>query len=226
METTMFDFNDSSRSPRISTREAAPTPRARNTGTVRRDFIFEQYLSRLPVPLLFVSAAGELLFATPEGRRELERWNRALPQAATLTEQSLLPANIDRLLDGATKFRSRKREPVVSWSVRHPKLQNLHLQMDECHGTRDDGGLAGYWVTFLDHEPEDADAAPSANALTLLQGLSPSERKVALLVSRGLTNGQVAASIVRSVRTVEFQLHSIYKKLGVKGRTQLALALN
>ena len=49
---------------------------------------------------------------------------------------------------------------------------------------------------------------------------------MALLVSRGLTNGQVAASIVRSVRTVEFQLHSIYKKLGVKGRTQLALALN
>lgn len=52
--------------------------------------------------------------------------------------------------------------------------------------------------------------------------LTPSERQVALLVAEGRTNREVAAALVLSERTVEGHLSSIYAKLGVRSRSELA----
>jgi DNA-binding CsgD family transcriptional regulator/tetratricopeptide (TPR) repeat protein len=52
--------------------------------------------------------------------------------------------------------------------------------------------------------------------------LTPSELQVALRVAEGLTNREVAAAIFLSPKTVEHHLSSIYRKLGVRSRTELA----
>jgi DNA-binding CsgD family transcriptional regulator len=52
--------------------------------------------------------------------------------------------------------------------------------------------------------------------------LTPTERRVAELVAAGQTNRQVADELFMSVRTVEINLTHIYRKLGVRSRTQLA----
>lgn len=52
--------------------------------------------------------------------------------------------------------------------------------------------------------------------------LTPSERQVADLVAGGLTNREVAAQLFTSVRTVEGHLAAVYRKLGVRSRTELA----
>jgi DNA-binding CsgD family transcriptional regulator len=57
---------------------------------------------------------------------------------------------------------------------------------------------------------------PSAGALT------PTERRVAELVCRGLQTKQVAAALFVSPKTVEGHLTRIYGKLGVGSRTELA----
>lgn len=54
------------------------------------------------------------------------------------------------------------------------------------------------------------------------EGLTPAEDRVALLVSRGLTNKEVAAELVVSVRAVEANLSRVYAKLGVRSRAELA----
>ena len=56
---------------------------------------------------------------------------------------------------------------------------------------------------------------------TLTQ-LTPMERKVAELVSQGLTNKEVAAQIWVSPRTVAFHLRNVFAKAGVTSRGQLA----
>jgi DNA-binding NarL/FixJ family response regulator len=53
-------------------------------------------------------------------------------------------------------------------------------------------------------------------------GLSRREREVATLVAGGSTNAQVAGSLFISERTVESHLASIFNKLGVDNRMQLA----
>jgi DNA-binding CsgD family transcriptional regulator len=55
--------------------------------------------------------------------------------------------------------------------------------------------------------------------------LTPSERSVAQLAALGNTNREIADRLVLSVRTVESHLASAYRKLNIRSRVQLALAL-
>jgi len=52
--------------------------------------------------------------------------------------------------------------------------------------------------------------------------LTPVEQRVAQLVAAGKTNREVAAAMFTSVRTVESHLGRIYRKLGIRSRTELA----
>ena len=52
--------------------------------------------------------------------------------------------------------------------------------------------------------------------------LTPVEERIAVLVGSGQTNREVAGSLFMSVRTVEGHLGRIYRKLGVRSRTELA----
>lgn len=52
--------------------------------------------------------------------------------------------------------------------------------------------------------------------------LTPAEGQVAELVAAGLTNREVAARLFASVRTVETHLTSIYRKLEIRSRSELA----
>jgi DNA-binding CsgD family transcriptional regulator len=53
-------------------------------------------------------------------------------------------------------------------------------------------------------------------------GLTPTESRIAELVGQGMSNKEVAATLVLSVHTVEGALTSIYRKLDVRSRTELA----
>ncbi len=53
-------------------------------------------------------------------------------------------------------------------------------------------------------------------------GLTEREREVCTLVVGGATNAEVAAALFISPRTVEHHLHRIYRKVGVRSRSQLA----
>lgn len=55
-------------------------------------------------------------------------------------------------------------------------------------------------------------------------GLTQTEHQVASLVCAGLSNREVAERMFISMRTVESNLTRIYRKLGVRSRTELALA--
>ncbi|MET7694543.1 LuxR C-terminal-related transcriptional regulator [Streptomyces sp. NPDC005483] len=54
-----------------------------------------------------------------------------------------------------------------------------------------------------------------------LASLTAREREIAGLVSTGMTNGQIASTLVLSVRTVETHLGQAYRKLGVSNRASL-----
>ena len=56
-------------------------------------------------------------------------------------------------------------------------------------------------------------------------GLTPTEQRVVALVVAGKANKEVAGELYLSVKTVEGNLSRIYRKLGVRSRTELAAGL-
>ncbi len=55
--------------------------------------------------------------------------------------------------------------------------------------------------------------------------LTPHELRVALLVAEGRTNSEVASQLFVTRKTIEHHLSRVYRKLGLRGRTELARAL-
>jgi DNA-binding CsgD family transcriptional regulator len=55
--------------------------------------------------------------------------------------------------------------------------------------------------------------------------LSETERQIAELVAQGRSNAETARALSVSSKTVEWNLSKIYKKLGVRSRTELAAKL-
>ena len=60
--------------------------------------------------------------------------------------------------------------------------------------------------------------------ITRVSSLTPSQLKVFLLISQGYMNKQIAAMMIISEATVKAHVTSVYKKLGVRSRTQAVLA--
>jgi len=56
--------------------------------------------------------------------------------------------------------------------------------------------------------------------------LSRAEHRVALAVAEGRTNQEAAEALYLSVKTVDFHLQNIYRKLGLHSRTELAVVVH
>jgi DNA-binding NarL/FixJ family response regulator len=54
--------------------------------------------------------------------------------------------------------------------------------------------------------------------------LSATEEQIAELVRSGRSNKEIAGALHLSVKTVEWNLSKIYRKLGVRSRTELGAA--
>jgi transcriptional regulator of acetoin/glycerol metabolism/DNA-binding CsgD family transcriptional regulator len=80
-----------------------------------------------------------------------------------------------------------------------------------------DGGAAVGVVMHLD-----AGSEPRSRPLLGLGSLTDTERSVANLVAEGLTNRQIAERVFISRHTVDFHLRSIFRKVGVASRVELA----
>jgi DNA-binding NarL/FixJ family response regulator len=79
---------------------------------------------------------------------------------------------------------------------------------------------APLWVERAEDELRRASPRPRRD-----RELTSAERGVAALVAEGMTNKEVAAQLFTTVATVEAHLTRIYRKLGLRSRTQLARAV-
>jgi DNA-binding CsgD family transcriptional regulator len=74
-------------------------------------------------------------------------------------------------------------------------------------------------------EIELASSGETLNRSSSARSLTPQERQVANIVAAGATNREAAASLFVNPKTIEFHLGNVYRKLGVRSRTELANVL-
>jgi len=94
-----------------------------------------------------------------------------------------------------------------------------HLQ--RAHSAFEDLGAA-HWATRVDAELRASGDKGRATGRVGLAQLTPQELQVALTVARGASNREAAAELYISPKTIEFHLHQVFRKLGVRSRGELA----
>jgi DNA-binding CsgD family transcriptional regulator len=75
-------------------------------------------------------------------------------------------------------------------------------------------------------ELQAAGARPRRGALTGLEALTASERRVAELAAGGMSNPEIAQTLFVTLNTVEGHLRHAYRKLSISSRSQLPFALS
>jgi DNA-binding CsgD family transcriptional regulator len=69
-------------------------------------------------------------------------------------------------------------------------------------------------------------ARPRTPVLTGVEALTGSERRVARLAAKGLSNKEIAQALFVTVKAVEVHLTNVYRKLGIRSRSRLSGALS
>ena len=164
----------------------------------------EQRAEALPRPwILAVSARSRGLLSAARGDlgQALAGYQRALAAHETLD----MPAELGRTLLALGRLHRRRNE---------------RQRAQECLGRAAavfDAAGAPRWAALAREELGRAQGRRgSANRLT------PTELQVAELAGAGLRNSEIAARMFLSGKTVEANLSRIYRKLGVRSRTELA----
>ncbi|HEV7772122.1 MAG TPA: AAA family ATPase [Conexibacter sp.] len=137
-----------------------------------------------------------------------------LEEAAAVLEQSPAQLELARtLVDlGAAQHAAGQR------TVARETLRN---GLDIAHHASADGLAATARAALVA-----AGARPRRPAVRGTDALTPSERRVAELAERGLTNREIAQALFVSTKTVEFHLRNAYFKLRISSRNELGNALH
>src|SRR5581483_2003714 len=68
-------------------------------------------------------------------------------------------------------------------------------------------------------------AAARRPAVSGLDSLTPNELRVARQAATGMGNREIAQALFVTTKTVETQLSTVYQKLGIRGRDELAVLI-
>jgi len=181
-------------------------------------------LEQMPLAVMMIGFNGSLLYANQRAHRQCERWNAGLGRNRTAFR---LPVNIDDVLEAVPGFDAVEGMQQTTTHIAHPFIPGFAVSVSVSWHTPGLNAQPCYVVVFedsrIDHTAERPAARPQ---ISLMQKLTPKERRVALLVAEGLRNDEIAQRLSRSRRTIEFQLASVFRKLGVSSRVQLARLLN
>ncbi len=179
-----------------------------------------QHYRKLPVATAILSWSGEFVFINDLAERLLEKW----PSSGTHPLPPPLLKALAALKQkcGAALKTSHVLPPDLMAEINHPGLP-ARATLRPLLGSRDDVGLPCFLLQ-LETGPPGLPAPPPA-ALETLCKLTPAERQLAGLLYQGLSNKEIASALGKSPGTVKVQLQSAFRKLGVRGRTEMVRRL-
>jgi DNA-binding CsgD family transcriptional regulator len=147
------------------------------------------------------------------GTLERDRGLEHLRESVELLERSTAKLELAFALTALGAALRRRREPS---EAREPLRRALELAV-RCGATP--------LSEQVRSELHAAGGRPRRTALTGVESLTASERRVADLAAEGRTNKEIAQALYVTPKTVELHLSHAYAKLGIRSRRQLDQAL-
>jgi non-specific serine/threonine protein kinase len=134
-----------------------------------------------------------------------------------------LPAAGARLLSAAMALGGER--PANVWKATRMEYEGYHaMARNQLTETKLQAEQAAGHALSMEQAIEYAHRLPLKAARVswkMPEDLTAREREIAILIAQGKSNGEIAAELVVSKRTVEKHIANILSKLGVKGRTQI-----
>ncbi|MEA2532531.1 MAG: hypothetical protein QOJ93_342 [Actinomycetota bacterium] len=165
-------------------------------------------------------AEGTSVSGTDWGAAVEER-SRALVSEGAVAE-ALYRHAVDRLAPTALRLDLARTHLLYGeWLRRERRHVDARQQLQAAHDLFTEFGMEG----FAERARVELRATggharkPAAGPNT---DLTAQEAQISQLVAQGRTNLEIAAQLFISPSTVEYHLHKVFRKLGVKSRTQLA----
>lgn len=134
-----------------------------------------------------------------------------LTSSAAVLRSEGLPLELARTLIALADVERRRRRQAAA-----------RRASDEAARLCEEAGAAA-WLGRIEQRSRGAGEARGRGEAA--PGLTPSELRIAMLAADGATNREIAAACYLSVKTVEASLSRVYRKLGVRSRTELAKTL-
>ena len=139
--------------------------------------------------------------------------------------ESLYQEAVERLLP--TRLRldvARTRLLYGEWLRRQRRRRDAREQLRAAHELFSEFGMSG----FADRAATELQATGERvrkRSFDTRDDLTPQEARISALAAQGATNQEIAGQMFISPATVEYHLSKVYRKLGIRSRTQLANAL-
>ena len=184
----------------------------------------EDLLYELPLAAILVDGNLMPSYMSLEAKRVCRRWSEDTDKSGRLPRVIEVALRQWMESEPATTIQPGNR---AVFTIEHPRRPGLRLRL-EVSSARENSSRHTQHLLILtsDDEGDRVVDIDSSRTLPLLKCLSPSERKVAGLVAEGLRNDAIAQRLCRSRKTIESQISSIFRKLNIANRTQLARLLN
>jgi DNA-binding CsgD family transcriptional regulator len=190
----------------------------------------ESFNHHLPFALLFLDWQLAPLHVNQAGLELCARWNFGPEKARAYQPRAVFapPADILRACaalksDWLARQSEGEAGPLGATTLAHPQQPGLSATI-RLHSEEHARAAYPGFIVYL----EDRSTAPEPEHLagqSLLARLTAAEREIARAVCAGHGNDEIARRLRKSVKTVKAQLTSIYRKLGVAGRSQLLVRL-
>lgn len=196
----------------------------------------EVLVRKLPLAALVLDWELQPVFANAVGREWCARWTSGKAAGVLKPERDLreLPADLRATCremkyawSGGSRCKASTEPPPPPRELGHEKETGWVARISMILPDGAHPGRPSFLLQFLGPAEIAASERPlSGDGLAMFAALTPEERAVARQICEGKSNDEISLALGKSIFTVKRQIHSIFRKLRISNRTQLALRLH